>query len=177
VTSSWHSPAGSRIRPGEVRPAWVPDSTGSTYHYFPGGKQQLVTEAIRWAGDTAGQLLERKLAAGPVAGLRAFLALWRKILTDSEFQAGCPVLAVSIEDPGADEQPLATAAETFAGWQILLTDSMCAHGADAAQARRLATQVVAAVEGAVALCRASRSATALEEVTDRLEPLVAAAVH
>ena len=49
--------------------------------------------------------LERALEAGPVAGLRAFLALWRKIVVDSDFRAGCPVLAVSIEEPPTDETP------------------------------------------------------------------------
>ena len=37
--------------------------------------------------------------------LRAFLALWRKIVVDSDFRAGCPVLAVSIEEPPTDETP------------------------------------------------------------------------
>ncbi|MGA6225592.1 TetR/AcrR family transcriptional regulator, partial [Streptomyces umbrinus] len=53
---------------------------GSTYHYFPEGKQQLATEAVRYAGDTVARLLSEELEAGPAAGLGAFLALWRKIV-------------------------------------------------------------------------------------------------
>jgi AcrR family transcriptional regulator len=66
---------------------------GSTYHYFPGGKYQLAAEAVRWADELATRTLLKELKAGPLAGLRAFLKMWRKILTDSEFRAGCPVLA------------------------------------------------------------------------------------
>src|ERR1044072_8205597 len=67
---------------------------GSTYHYFPEGKQQLATDAVRYAGETVARILRGELAAGPAAGLRAFLALWRGIVIDTDFRAGCPVLAV-----------------------------------------------------------------------------------
>ena len=71
---------------------------GSTYHYFPGGKYQLAAEAVQWADDLTARALTKELRAGPLAGLRAFLQMWRKILTDSDFGAGCPVLAASVED-------------------------------------------------------------------------------
>src|SRR3954451_4569368 len=78
---------------------------GSTYHYFPEGKQQLATEAVRYAGETVARRLRKDLQAGPVAGLRSFLALWRKIVLGTDFHAGCPVLAVSIEEPPTEEIP------------------------------------------------------------------------
>src|SRR5215211_8556575 len=52
---------------------------GSTYHYFPGGKQQVATEAVHFAGDLVVRALTAELRSGPVAGLRAFLKLWRDI--------------------------------------------------------------------------------------------------
>jgi AcrR family transcriptional regulator len=151
---------------------------GSTYHFFPGGKQQLATEAVRFAGGLADRMLERELRAGPVEGLRAFLGLWREILTGNGFRAGCPVLAVSIEAPidaGAAPEPLAAAAEVFAGWEARLARSLREHGVDAARARRLATLVVAAVEGAVVLCRAEAGTRPLDDVGAELESLVRAA--
>lgn len=110
---------------------------GSTYHYFPGGKQQLAAEAVRFAGDTVATMLAKKLRAGPVDGLRAFLALWREILTSTDFRAGCPVLAVSIEEAPDDDR-----------------------------------LVVAAAEGAVAMCRAQRHTQPLERISGRLESLL-----
>ncbi|MEU6642602.1 helix-turn-helix domain-containing protein [Saccharomonospora sp. NPDC046836] len=146
---------------------------GSTYHYFPGGKQQLATEAVRFAGDAVARMLDKELRAGPVEGLRAFLALWREIITSTDFQAGCPVLAVSIEEHAADERPavLAAAAEVFNGWEAQLADSMRQHGADPQAAGQLATLVVAAAEGAVAMCRAQRSTRPLDQVSAQLEEL------
>ena len=152
---------------------------GSTYHYFPGGKHQVVTEAVRFAGEAVIRTLRRELQAGPVEGLRAFLAVWREIVTGSGFRAGCPVLAVSIEEPASDKAAtaLAAAAEVFAAWESLLADSLRLHGADAQQAAELATLIVAAVEGTVAICRAERSARSLDHVSAQLEALVRNAIR
>ncbi|CAM02225.1 TetR family transcriptional regulator [Saccharopolyspora erythraea NRRL 2338] len=150
---------------------------GSTYHYFPGGKRQLAGEAVRFAGETVSELLRKNLDAGPVEGLRALLDLWREILTGTDFQAGCPVLAVSVEeqdDEGAEVR--AAAAEVFGGWESLLADSLRQHGCDAERAPQLATLVVSAFEGAVVMCRAQRSTRALDHVGERLEALIAAEV-
>ncbi|MDX2552106.1 TetR/AcrR family transcriptional regulator [Streptomyces stelliscabiei] len=151
---------------------------GSTYHYFPEGKQQLATEAVRYTGEWVARRLRRELEAGPVAGLRAFLDLWRKIVVDSDFRAGCPVLAVSIEEPATDETPaaLVAAADVFGAWENLLADSLCEHGAEREQAAQLATLVVAAVEGTVAMCRAKRSTQPLDRTAEQLQALVLAAI-
>ncbi|OXY98738.1 TetR/AcrR family transcriptional regulator [Streptomyces diastatochromogenes] len=151
---------------------------GSTYHYFPEGKQQLATEAVRYAGTAVGRVLSEELGAGPVAGLRAFLALWRGIVVDSDFRAGCPVLAVSVEEPPADEIPpaLAAAAEAFEGWESLLAESLGEHGVAPDQAADLAALVVASVEGATAMCRARHSAQPLDRIARQLETVIAAAL-
>ncbi|MFI1629011.1 TetR/AcrR family transcriptional regulator [Streptomyces noursei] len=152
---------------------------GSTYHYFPEGKQQLATEAVRYTGARVAQSLRKELEAGPVAGLRAFLALWRKIVVDTDFRAGCPVLAVAIEEPPTDELPaaLTAAAEVFDEWENLLAASLREHGAETEQAAQLATLVVAAVEGTVALCRAKRSVQPLDRTAQQLQMLIVRAIE
>ncbi|MGW4728198.1 TetR/AcrR family transcriptional regulator [Streptomyces shenzhenensis] len=147
---------------------------GSTYHFFPGGKQQLAAEAVQHAGETVARILRRELDAGPAAGLRAFLELWRGIVVDSDFRAGCPVLAVSVEEPPADGIPpaLRAAAEAFQHWERLLTEALTAHGAEPERAPALAALVVASVEGAVALCRAKRSIQPLDQIAQQLETLI-----
>ncbi|MCD9880772.1 TetR/AcrR family transcriptional regulator [Streptomyces guryensis] len=148
---------------------------GSTYHYFPEGKGQLATEAVRYAGGAVARILRRELDAGPVAGLRAFLSLWRGIVIESDFRAGCPVLAVSVEEPPAGEMPpaLTAAAEAFEDWEQLLAEALRKHGVDGDQARGLAALIVASVEGAIAMCRAKRSMQPLDRVARQLETLIA----
>jgi AcrR family transcriptional regulator len=150
---------------------------GSTYHYFPGGKQQLATEAVRHAGDVVAHTLATELQAGPVEGLRGFLALWRDMVINTDFRAGCTVLAVAIEEPEDDmTAPLAAAAEVFSGWEALLADSLRNHGAGE-QAEQVATLIVAGVEGTVAMCRARRSIEPFDRIATKLEQVVAAVTN
>ncbi|MFH0178002.1 TetR/AcrR family transcriptional regulator [Streptomyces cacaoi] len=151
---------------------------GSTYHYFPEGKQQLATEAVRYAGGAVARILRKELDAGPVAGLRAFLALWRGIVVDSDFRAGCPVLAVSVEEPPAEEvgPALVAAAEAFEEWERLLAQGLRDQGADPERAPGLAALIVASVEGAIAMCRAKRTMRPLDQVAQQLEVLIADAL-
>lgn len=146
---------------------------GSTYHYFPGGKYELAAEAVRWADDLTTRALVKELQAGPLAGIRAFLQMWRKIVVDSDFRAGCPVLAASVEDlPDDGTAPREAAAAAFGNWTSLLAQSLRDHGA--ADAESLAVLIVAAVEGSVAMCRAHRSTDSLDHIAAQLESLVAA---
>ncbi|AGC62623.1 transcriptional regulatory protein [Mycobacterium liflandii 128FXT] len=142
---------------------------GSTYHYFPGGKYDLATEAVRWADDLTVGVLARELAAGPQAGLSAFLAMWRKIVIDSNFHAGCPVLAVSVEDlPEEHHAPRSAATTAFQRWTSMLADSLRDAGAAEQDAQQVATLIVASVEGTVAMCRAQQSIAPLDLVTAQL---------
>ncbi len=147
---------------------------GSTYHYFPGGKYELATEAVRFAGDLTDAGLANALqTGGPHKGVKSFLAMWRKILIDGEFRAGCPVLAVTIEDLPVDQTaPLDAAAAAFLKWKATLAESLHEHGVSKVSAQRHAALIVAAVEGAVAMCRAQRSIEPFDQVSAELTDLV-----
>lgn len=148
---------------------------GSTYHHFPGGKQQVVVEAVKLAGARVSAGLDRHLQAGPVEGLRGFLAMWRDILVRSDFRIGCPVMAVAVEEPIDDvaEDALEAAAQVFADWEARLVASLQAQGRDRASASTLAILVIASVEGAIVLCRAQGNIAPFDKVAGRLESLVA----
>lgn len=144
---------------------------GSTYHYFPGGKPQLAAEAVRWADDRTAAALRRALAAGPEAGVSAFLQLWRTVLTDSDFAAGCPVLAVAVAEPG-DDATMDAAVFAISNWTGLLSEALRTSGFAPTAATDLATMIVAATEGAIAMCRAERSLQPLDAVGRQLRALV-----
>ncbi len=144
---------------------------GSIYHHFPGGKAQLIEEATRHAGDFTAAGLTRALAQDdPVAAIRRFAAMWQELLRDSDFGAGCPVVAASLEGeriPGARE----AAAEAFGRWERQIAQALAPHGVAPARARALATLMVASIEGAVVLARAERSTAPLKRVATELERL------
>jgi len=96
------------------------------------------------------------------------------VVLDSNFHAGCPVLAVSIEDV-ADEghaAPRDAAAAAFARWTSLLADSLRGAGADSTAAEQIATLIVSSVEGTVAICRAQRSIVPLDQVAAQLVQVI-----
>jgi AcrR family transcriptional regulator len=150
---------------------------GSIYHHFPEGKNQLVEEAVRAAGVAGGQMIAAVSESGePVATLRTFIRLWGQGLEASDYEAGCPLVAVTTA-ASADEPGLrAAAAEAFATWHDALVAGLHDAGLSRARARRLATTIIAGVEGAVILCRAQHSGQPLKDVGAELELLLRAAL-
>ncbi|CAJ1503390.1 TetR/AcrR family transcriptional regulator [[Mycobacterium] kokjensenii] len=146
---------------------------GSIYHHFPGGRAQILDEAIQLAGDAIAGLIAGSAADGPVAVLDRFTAFWRKTLQDSDFAAGCPVVSVSVSaEPGS---PLVAHAEgIFARWTALLCDCFVADGLGADVAARLATMSLAAIQGAIVMCRAQASLQPLDDVAAELHVLLSA---
>jgi AcrR family transcriptional regulator len=145
---------------------------GSIYHHFPGGKAQLVEEATRYAGDAVVRLLADAIApeTDPVAAVDAVVDFWRKVLYDSDFAAGCPVVAATLE---GDHSPTAreAAREVFELWQQLYARMLVRAGLPEERAASLGSMAVSAVEGAVILSRAQRSNAPLERVMGELRTL------
>jgi AcrR family transcriptional regulator len=149
---------------------------GSIYHHFPGGKAQLAQEAVAWGAAAIAERLDQALARERDAAgvLRAFLAPWREVLERSDFRAGCPLVAITVETEVPP--PLAHAvAQAFAGWRELLAARLRRAGIPAARAARLATLTVAAIEGAVLLCRAERDTAPLDAVAAELAAAIESA--
>lgn len=144
---------------------------GSVYYHFPGGRTELLDEALTYAGNTVSALLNRAAIDGPESVLQEFIDIWRHVLTDSGYTAGCPVVAVAVSRTKSME--LAdNARRFFAEWAAALTNAFLAEGMSESTARQLATMSIAAIEGAVVLCRAHRSIAPLEDALAQLRTLI-----
>jgi AcrR family transcriptional regulator len=149
---------------------------GSIYHHFPGGKEQLAADTVAWAAAVIERRIERAAQNGdPVVALGMFVDAWREVLEDSNFRAGCPIVAVAAE-AHVGSTATAAAAAAFARWQDLITRALLDAGVGRTDARRLATLVVAAVEGAILLCRARRDIRPLRDVHRALEATLRTAI-
>lgn len=143
---------------------------GSIYHHFPEGKRQLVREAVEMTGGFVSDAIASFEDDGdPVAALHAFLGVWAETLRASDFRAGCPVVAVSVEANDDEPEVTAAAAAAFRAWTRELAAGLHGAGVEEERAARLATITVAAIEGAVVLCRAERSTKPLDDVGAELE--------
>jgi TetR/AcrR family transcriptional regulator, lmrAB and yxaGH operons repressor len=139
---------------------------GSIYHHFPAGRTQLAEEATQWAADFISRRLEVTLADGDVlATLDTFVADWITVLGDSEFAAGCPVVAGAL-----DSSTRTVAAAGFRRWEQLLTGALAAAGARDPEA--LAVMFIASIEGAIVLSRAEGTTRPLERTADQLRSLL-----
>ncbi|MCM6773724.1 TetR/AcrR family transcriptional regulator [Nocardia sp. CDC159] len=148
-------------------------SRRSVYLNFPGGKSELVAEATRFAGQAYSALLRTVTAGADLATtLATFPGMWREVLVSSDFTAGCPIVAAAL---GRSEAPEAAdaAGAAFADWEQILAQRLEAEKVDPDTALSLATTIVAAVEGAVVMSLATRSAAPLERVGAQMSALVA----
>ncbi|WP_241801755.1 TetR/AcrR family transcriptional regulator [Pseudomonas corrugata] len=157
---------------------------GSIAHHFPGGKRQLLEAAVEYAGREVSEPLAQLLGKyGPVKGMELFVGQWRKTLEESAFQAGCAVLAVSVEQYVSDQrgesvpeletqiqqQLLDQAEAIFDQWRDIVAKALQMAGVTEVRAHGLAVLAIASIEGSVALCRAARSSTPLELIWQELK--------
>ena len=150
---------------------------GSAYHYFPGGRTQLLCEAIDYAGEHVAARIAK--AARGIDALDALVESYRRQLILTDFRAGCPVVAVAVEAGDPDKRDQATpvidrAAAAFARWIDLTAQLFVADGIAAARADELAMLITTALEGAIVVARASRDVKPLDVVHRQLRALLQA---
>ena len=150
---------------------------GSAYHYFPGGRTQLLCEAIDYAGEHVAARIAK--AARGIDALDAMVESYRRQLILTNFRAGCPIVAVAVEAGDPDKRDQATpvidrAAAAFARWIDLTAQLFVADGIAAARADELAMLMTTALEGAIVVARASRDVKPLDVVHRQLRALLQA---
>ena len=150
---------------------------GSAYHYFPGGRMQLLEEATDYAGAyIAGKI---SAAESAVELLDELTEMYRQQLIRSDYRAGCPIVAVTVEagDPDNPERTtkvIERAAAAFALWTELIGRRLTTEGVAAARAEELAMLVTTSIEGAIIVARASRDVRPLDLVQRQLRALLQA---
>jgi TetR/AcrR family transcriptional repressor of lmrAB and yxaGH operons len=123
---------------------------GSMYFHFPGGKEELMAEALHLSAGSLTELLERLVEMAPTAeiALDQIVAYFANQLESSSYTKGCPVATVALEQ-AATSDALQRECSAARGWQALSAerDGVAAERADA-----LAIFFLATIEGALLLC-------------------------
>src|SRR5262245_61269230 len=78
---------------------------GSLYHFFPGGKDELAAEALRWSGAGYQLLVEAVFDAAPdfVTGIRDGFAGAAEVLEATNYADACPIETVALEVASVNE--------------------------------------------------------------------------
>jgi AcrR family transcriptional regulator len=147
---------------------------GSLYYHFPGGREQLLREATDYAGEYVARRLERHIKRAPLAAVDWLLEEYRRNLLDTDFRAGCPVVAVAVESAldGPDLRDHVVAA--FDRWRRIIADGLAGAGVEPDRADELGMLVIATLEGALILSRAYRSLGPLEAACREVRTLIEA---
>jgi hypothetical protein len=114
--------------------------------------------------------MESRRGSPAEAIVEQFLDLWRQLLDNSGLIAGCAVVAVTVA--GSDDDLLDHAGAIFRDWTVHLAGLLVDGGVPESSAQQLAVLIIAATEGAVALCRAERSREPFDVVDKALMQLV-----
>lgn len=143
---------------------------GSIYHHFPDGKAQLASEVVERTGERIAELIQRECAGRePQDALARLGELAERIAFSEDLRPGCPVAAVTMAAEDPDGQLRDAANVVFERWRDNLAEYLRTAGASGKDAERFATLTVAAIEGALLLCRASGEPTALRLVIESLQ--------
>lgn len=143
---------------------------GSLYHYFPDGKDAIGEAAVRFAGKGLVVTLEKLEAEHRSAAslLQAYCRLLAGWMAKSGFRDGCPISTTLLESAPQSERIAEAGREAFAAWGAVITRALIRDGFSRAEARRLSTLAISAIEGALILSRVEASAGPIEEVARSL---------
>jgi TetR/AcrR family transcriptional repressor of lmrAB and yxaGH operons len=133
--------------------------SGSLYHFFPGGKEELGAEALRAGGATYRGLVEAIYGEGVdvVTATRNFFEGAATVVEMTDFADACPIATVALEVASTSEPMRRAAAEVFESWLVVLEERLMTAGLDQRVARDLAIELFCAIEGAFLLSRTTRS--------------------
>ena len=147
---------------------------GSLQHYFPGGKEQMVKEALWWSADFAAIEVSRALASmsHPTPGMlfEKLTAQWERELVLRHFMRGCPLVAGAADVVATDDAIRQVISDGFEHWLSAVRRALRHMGVSPSRARSVATVIVSALEGAIILSRAEQSVRPLIDVTLELKP-------
>ncbi|MFE2559151.1 TetR/AcrR family transcriptional regulator [Streptomyces sp. NPDC059352] len=143
---------------------------GSLYFHFPGGKDQLVGESVRRAGQAFGDALGEPADADPSPAefVEGVLRRLGDRLAESGWRKGCPVATVALETAAVNDPLQEACSEVYASWEAALRTRLASRP----DADDLAVTVLALVEGALLLARAHRSRDPLERVARQIHTLL-----
>ena len=135
-------------------------TTGSLYHHFPGGKQELAEAALTASGRSVGAALAHLLDTSDSCA--DAMGAWTDAMAAAlaaDPRDGCPVMPTAVEAVHASEPLRRAAGSAFLAWRDLLADRLAREGAP--DATGTATAVIALLEGALLLARTTGDPSAL----------------
>lgn len=136
---------------------------GSIYHFFPAGKQQIASEALRDYAGTVADFIDASLRGkrSPAARVKALFDAFADRVEQGNYESSCAAGTVCL-DLDAGSEPLR---EAVAAALDRYVEAIAAHldGGDVRKRRSFAGLLLSAIEGAYIRSRAQRSSKPFRE--------------
>jgi len=147
---------------------------GSLYYYFPGGKEEFGTEAVKKVAQEIHRRIDTILATveDPGEAVEAFILRVAHHVRTSNYLKGGPITSVALEACTTSERLNKACRETYDLWQLAFVEKLVNSGFSSARSKRLAGLIIASLEGAIVLSRTNRSVEPLEHIASELKLLL-----
>lgn len=146
---------------------------GSQAHHFPGGKEQLVVDALTGAADEYQQMLKHAMSQyGPAEAVRMWTKVGARELERSGWVDGCPIATVALEVAAESEAIGTVCDQAFVSWRKVIAEALRSAGLADADADDLALTVLAGIEGGLLLTRAARDGNVLVTIGRQLAGVI-----
>lgn len=151
---------------------------GSLYHFFPGGKEQLGEEVIRFSGAMYLQLIDHFFADQPdvAKATREFFTAAAEALAELDYADPCPIATVAMEVANTSEPLRTAAAQVFDSWIDRTASYFRSAGLGSATSRKLAVALLAGLQGGFMLGRTLRDPAPVRAAGDQAVTAVRAAI-
>lgn len=149
-------------------------TTGSLYHFFPGGKVELVCAAIREDGAAHEATFEHiaRDAGGPGEAIDIFFCQAADVFEATDFIDLCPIGTIAAEMASSSPQIRGACEHVFDRWQAAIAAELSGSGLGASDAADLSATTIAALLGGFVLVRTRRSGAPLRAAGRHLHTLV-----
>lgn len=128
---------------------------GSVYFHFPGGKDQIISEAVARSAEEIARLIADVPAATAAGLVTTLIDLLADRLEDSSWRKGCPVATIALDVASRNDTIQEACSAAYAAWERALRDRLVSYGCG--NASEAATTVLELIEGALILARTHRS--------------------
>ena len=131
---------------------------GSIYHFFPGGKSELVASVLRQAGAMYRDLVMAFFADTDdlLGAIDTAFAEAAEVLAATDYADACPIETIALEVASTDDALRQVTAEVFADWIETGAEHLRRQGLSPEAARRLIIGLITGLEGAFVLSRSMR---------------------
>src|SRR2546423_15526135 len=101
---------------------------GSLYFHFPGGKDQLVAEALTRSGEDVASIIDGLAAPNAADFVEGLLTRLGDRLEESGWHKGCPVATVALEPAAANNAIQQVCSTAYTSWERTLRDRLGTAG-------------------------------------------------